>query len=115
MIHLTPSWSVPPWRHARYPWTAARVQTLSSSKLSLEQNAVARRSAGSDAAETGWIWGEDGNSVAAVVVDGEVKLVLNGMGPSESMPPSAGLCVRTAALGRISTIGVILKKLIKYE
>lgn len=32
---------MPPWRQARYPWTATRAQTLSSSELSLDHNTVA--------------------------------------------------------------------------
>lgn len=36
--------------------------------------------------------------MAAVVLNGEVKLVLNGMGQSESVALSGGFCVRTVAL-----------------
>lgn len=123
MIHFTPSWSVPPWLHARYPWTAACVQTLSSvirpqrsgspdnwvwrswilpsvksrtlfKCVYVEAGCWRRRRAGPE----GWAWAEDEDDVAAVVLNGEVKLVLNGMGQSESVALSGGFCVRTVAL-----------------
>lgn len=104
MSHLTPSWSVPPWRHARYPWTAVRAQTVSSSELSLDHNtaplhdnrvwrswnlldfavskilnpfSVCQCGGRGVLKEEGWAWAEE-KTMATVVIHLEVKLVFNG-------------------------------------
>lgn len=70
--------------------------------------------------EEGWVWAEDEDGGAAVVVNGEVKLVFSGMGQLESVAHS-GVCVRTVALGFYYVVAdaeqvvTFFSKKVKYE